>query len=84
MTLDLDRQVAALRQMTIGQLRARYAQLTGEPSRARHKEQLLRRIAWRLQALAEGGLSERARRRAAELARDADLRLGHPGVLTAR
>lgn len=78
MTLDLDRQLAALRQMTIGQLRARYAQLTGEPSRARHKEQLLRRIAWRLQALAEGDLSERARRRAAELARDADLRLGHP------
>src|SRR5262249_21163894 len=35
-------------------------------------------IAWRLQALAEGDLSERARRRAEELARDADLRLTAP------
>ena len=33
---------------------------------------------WRLQALAEGDLSERARRRAAELANDADLRLAPP------
>jgi len=39
---------------------------------------LIRRIAWRLQALAEGDLSERARRRAAELACDADLRLLPP------
>jgi hypothetical protein len=31
-----------------------------------------------MQALAEGDLSERARRRAAELARDADLRLNPP------
>jgi hypothetical protein len=36
---------------------------------------LVKRIAWRMQALAEGDLSERARRRAAELANDADLRL---------
>ena len=33
------------------------------------------RIAWRLQALAEGDLSERARTRARELANDADLRV---------
>src|SRR5262249_30080106 len=39
---------------------------------------LIKRIAWRLQALAEGDLSERARRRAQELARDADLRLNPP------
>src|SRR5262249_26829227 len=39
---------------------------------------LIKRIVWRLQALAEGDLSERARRRAAELARDADLRLNPP------
>ena len=34
---------------------------------------MFRRIAWRLQALAEGDLTERARERARELARDADL-----------
>ena len=38
----------------------------------------MRRIAWRLQALAEGDLSERAKARAAELARDADLRVVPP------
>jgi hypothetical protein len=35
-----------------------------------------------MQALAEGDLSERARRRAAELARDADLRLNPPRTQT--
>src|SRR5262249_9092331 len=39
---------------------------------------LVKRIVWRRQALAEGDLSERTRRRAAELARDADLRLNPP------
>ena len=38
----------------------------------------MRRIAWRLQALAEGDLTERARGRAAELARDADIRVVPP------
>src|SRR5262249_59613066 len=38
----------------------------------------IKRIAWRLQALAEGDLSERARQRATELANDADLRLSPP------
>ena len=45
---------------------------------AGHREHLFRRIAWRLQALAEGDLSERARRRAQEIARDADLRVVAP------
>ena len=44
----------------------------------RNKQWLIKRIAWRLQALAEGDLSERARQRAAELANDADLRLNPP------
>jgi hypothetical protein len=37
-----------------------------------------RRIAWRIQALAEGGLSERARLRAMAIANDADLRIRAP------
>jgi hypothetical protein len=45
-----------------------------EATRCRNREHLFRRIAWRLQALAEGDLSERARRREHEIARDADLR----------
>jgi len=50
----------------------------GEETRVGNKAWLGKRIIWRLQALAEGDLSERARRRAAELAQDADLRLSPP------
>jgi hypothetical protein len=39
---------------------------------------LVRRIAWRLQALAEGDLSDRARHYAAQIVDDADLRLLPP------
>jgi hypothetical protein len=49
-----------------------------EESRCRHREHLFRRIAWRLQALAEGDLTERARERASQIARDADLRMVAP------
>jgi hypothetical protein len=48
--------------------------LFGEGTRAGNRQYLFRRIAWRLQALAEGDLTERARRRAQDSARDADLR----------
>src|SRR5262249_585618 len=55
----------------------------GEATAVGNKPWLVKRIAWRLQALAEGDLSERARRRAAELANDADLRLNPPRDKTA-
>ena len=55
-------------------LRAKYREVFQEETRSRHREHLFRRIAWRLQALAEGDLSERARRRANAIAQDADLR----------
>jgi hypothetical protein len=78
MTLDIDREVAALGGMSTRQLCERYAELFGEPVRTRHKTYLIRKIAWRLQALAEGDLSERARRRAEELANDAEVRTTPP------
>jgi len=79
MTLDLDQECSRLIQSTIASLRQRYAEVFGEsPPRTGNKTCLIRRILWRLQALAEGDLSERARRRAAELANDADLRLIPP------
>jgi hypothetical protein len=78
MALAIDREVATLRQMSVGQLQAKYAEVFGEQPRGRHRLWLLRRIAWRLQALAEGDLSERARHRARELAHEADLRLTAP------
>ena len=71
----LDQTIAALRRMTVGQLRDHYLEVFGEATKTSNRDYLLKRIAWRLQSLAEGGLSERARRRAAELGRDADIRL---------
>jgi hypothetical protein len=70
--------MTALEVMTLAELRTRYAELFDEPTRSRHRQGLMRRIVWRLQALAEGDLSDRARRRAEELANDADLRLSAP------
>ena len=78
MGMNVGKEVARLRRMTVVELRGEYAEVTGEETRSRHKEYLVRRIAWRLQANAEGGLSQRARKRAAELARGADVRLTAP------
>lgn len=78
MKFNIEREVAALEQMTVGQLQQRYVEVFGEPVRSRHKQYLIRRIAWRLQANAEGGLSERALRRAEELANIADVRVTPP------
>lgn len=78
MQLNLAKELAAMEQMTVGQLHDRYVEVFGEPVRSRHRQYLIRRIAWRLQANAEGGLSERALRRAEELANDADVRVTPP------
>jgi len=76
--MNVEKELAALRRLSVGELRLRYAELFGETTSSRHKTWLVKRIIWRLQAQAEGDLSERARRRAEELARDADLRLSPP------
>jgi hypothetical protein len=81
-TTNVKKDIAGLERMTVGQLRERYAKVFGEPARSGNRQWLLRRVAWRIQALAEGDLAtraiERARDRARELARDADLRLRPP------
>jgi len=78
MQLNIANEVVAMKRMTMRDLRERYAEAFGETTNANNRTWLIRRIAWRLQARAEGGLSERARRRAAELADEADLRLSPP------
>jgi hypothetical protein len=64
--------------MSVHQLTKEYEVAFGEECRSRHKKYLIRRIAWRLQANDEGGLSERALQRAKELAVDADARTTAP------
>ena len=48
MPTEIEREVAAMRWMTTGRLRERYAQVFGEESRSSHKTYLIRKIAWRL------------------------------------
>ena len=67
-----------MRKLKTKALQARYRELFGEESRSSNRAHLFRRIAWRLQAKAEGDLSERARQRALELADDQHLRLRAP------
>ena len=76
--MNVAKELAALERMTPKQLRAKYEEVFGEECRSNHKQWLVKRIIWRLQANAEGDLSERARQRAAELANDADLRVKAP------
>ena len=78
---SVDVQLDALASMTVTQLRSRYAEVFGEETKSGNKQWLYRRVAWRIQALAYGGLSERARERAAELANDADIRVQAPRAI---
>src|SRR6516162_5187935 len=74
-------QIEQLRTFTIAALRIKYYEVFGEESRSANRAFLFRRIAYRLQARAEGDLSERARRRALEITDDSDLRLHVSKVL---
>jgi len=71
-------EIEGLRSLTTAELKNKYREFFGEASRSNHKQFLFRRVAWRIQANAWGGLSERARRRALEIADDADLRIRAP------
>jgi hypothetical protein len=74
----MQKEIEELSRMTVKQLRQKHLEVFGEESRSFNRQFLFRRIAWRVQALAEGGLSERAHRRALEIANDADLRIKAP------
>jgi hypothetical protein len=63
-------EIARLETMPITKVVERFESLFGEKCRSRNKRYLIRRIAWRLQANAEGDLSELAMKRAAELVLD--------------
>jgi hypothetical protein len=80
MVQSIQTELAALRRMSPAQLRDKYLEVFGEATRTGNKDFLFKRVAWRIQSLAEGSLSERAKQRAAELARDADIRMTMPKV----
>jgi hypothetical protein len=67
-------ELAALDKMSAGELAEKYREVFGEPPRTRNKQYLRKRIAWRIQERAEGGLSPRALERIEQLAPDAPAR----------
>lgn len=73
--MNIRAELTRLEGLSVGRLREEYERVWGEPTRSNNRAFLVKRIVWRMQAAAEGDLSERARRRAEEIARDMDLRV---------
>jgi len=82
MAQNIQKELAALEDMTMRELRELYEEVFGEAARSSNRRWLQRRVAWRIQMLAEGELAartvDRVRDKAATLARDADLRVRPP------
>jgi hypothetical protein len=75
---EIMKQIEDLRLMSVGQLQAEHLRVFGDATNSRNKDSLFKRIAWRIQANAQGSISERARQRAEDIANDADLRVRQP------
>jgi len=79
MPTSVTAQIAELQRMTVAQLREKWKQLYGgEETRSCNRVYLWRRLAWRVQELEYGGLSQRAKARIAELNATDDLRFLPP------
>ncbi len=78
METTLIRRIHRLREMTVGDLRVEWLKLYGEPTRSRNRNYLWRRLAWRVQELAHGGLSAVAKAKIDELAPDSFTRARTP------
>ena len=68
MDLSVTSQIAALNRMSVSDLQAEWIRLYGEPTRSRNRQFLFRRLAWRIQELQHGGLSDAAKNRIDKLA----------------
>jgi Protein of unknown function (DUF2924) len=60
MATEIGKELAALQRMDMAELREKYAEVFGEATTTGNRTWLVRRIAWRIQALAEGDLSDSA------------------------
>lgn len=72
------REVALLSDLTVNQLQEKWVAVWGEKCRSRNKDFLRKRIAWKIQANAYGGLSQRALERARDLADETLLKIRNP------
>jgi len=73
MALNIDKEVALMRRMPVGELQQKFADVCGEIPRSHNRQWMIKRLAWKLQAREYGGLSELALRRAVEIADACDL-----------
>jgi len=78
MQLIVADEMRRLEALSIRELKREYEALFDQPCRSHNKRWLIRKLIWRLQANAEGGITARARRRAEELADEADVRVTPP------
>lgn len=78
MSLNVTQEQARLEELPIRELKQKYESVWQEACRSSNRVWLIKRILWRMQAIEEGDLSERARKRAFEIADDADLRVIPP------
>jgi len=65
---DVCRKIQQLSSLTIAALRIKYREVFGREVKVLHKQFLIRRIAWQLQASVQGDLTARARLRISEIA----------------
>jgi hypothetical protein len=77
---EIKRELVALDTLTVGELALKYRDLFGRPTKTRNKAYLQKHIAWRIQEVAEGGLSPRALDQIEQLAPHAPARWRRPVV----
>ena len=68
--MNVAEELEKLRRMTVEDLRARYRELFSHETHVANRQFLVKRVIWGMQAKEQGGLSERAIRRAEEIYRD--------------
>ena len=72
---DVAGQLAALNEITIGQLKEKYREVFGEPTRSRNKPYLKKKIAWRIAEFISPELRAKSRERKDRLAQHASILL---------
>ncbi|MCU0693467.1 MAG: DUF2924 domain-containing protein [Polyangiaceae bacterium] len=71
---EIHQRLAAIEAMTVSELREECERVFDEPTASRNRQYLIKRISYRVQEMMLGGLSELARKRIDELARNAPIR----------
>ena len=67
-TTSMLSQIGALQRKSVADLQNEWLKLYGEPTRSRNRQFLFRRLAWRIQELQYGGLSDAAKKHIDKLA----------------